>query len=315
LVHRRSSDHGERNVTELVYRLHARLSKLVGLWPVRFTASLVAAGYFVCFSRRRRHSIRFYRGLFPERSRWFATRCAWRQFQDFARLYSERLEVERRNDISFERDGDDHVAKAKAAGRGVILLMSHFGRWEIGARLLAEHHRELTLVMGGQVGGQARAGVDRDLRNAGVDVVTVPEGQGQSFDILQAVEVLRQGGIVSLAADRVFGDARRLRMPFLGHAVGVAAAPFALALVSGAPLLTVFAMRTGTRRYRFVSEPPMVLSAASRRERQAVMEKAAAAYLDRLQAVVKSYPEQWQTFEGFFMDDDERATRSPVSSP
>jgi lauroyl/myristoyl acyltransferase len=301
-------------VSEIVYRVYAWLSKAVGLWPIRFTAAVVAMVYFLFFGRRRRHSIRFYRALFPDRSRWFAVLCAWRQFQDFARLYSERLEVERRKDVVFEHDGSDHVAQAKAAKRGAILLMSHFGRWEIGARLLGEHHKELTLVMGGQVGGQARGGVDRDLRNAGVGVVTVPEGQGESFDILRAVDVLRQGGIVSLAADRAFGDARRLRLPFLGHTVGVAAAPFALALVSGAPLLTVFAMRTGPRRYRFVSEPPTVLSTPNRRDRQAVIEKAAAAYLDRLQAMVKRYPEQWQTFEGFFVDDDE-ATRSPASSP
>lgn len=290
-------------MSELLYRFYAWLSRAVGLWPIRLTAIVVATVYFVFFGRRRRHSVRFYRALFAERPRWFARWCAWRQFQDFARVYSERLEVERRTDVSFERDGDQHVVQAKAAGRGVILLMSHFGRWEIGARLLGEQHQELTLVMGGQARGEARAGVDRDLRSAGVDVVTVPEGQGQSFDILQAVSVLRQGGIVSLAADRVFGEARLLRLPFLGQTVGVAAAPFALALVSGAPLLVVFAMRVGPRRYRFVSDPPVYLSAASRRDRQAVMERAAAAYLTRLQAMVKSHPEQWQTFEGFFADD------------
>jgi lauroyl/myristoyl acyltransferase len=289
-------------LVEWLYRLLARLSSVAGSWPLRAIAFVVATFYFLFFPRRRRHSIRVYRAVFPERSRGFALATTWRQFQDFASVYSERLEVARRSDIVFEQEGNQHLAQAKAAGRGVILLMSHFGRWEIGARLLAEKHSELTLVMGGQVDGEARAGVDRDLRTAGVDVVTVPEGQGQSFDILQAVSALRGGGVVSLAADRAFGDARLLRVPFLGGAVGVAAAPFALALVSGAPLLTVFAMRIGPRRYRFVSDPPVYLSAANRQDRQAVMEKAAAAYLERLHAMIRLHPEQWQTFEGFFLD-------------
>jgi len=288
-------------VSELVYRFYTWLSRALGLWPIRITASLVATTYFLFFGKRRRHSTRFYRALFPERPEGFARTCTWRQFQDFASVYSERLEVARRSDVVIEQEGEQHVVEAKAAGRGAILVMSHFGRWEIGARLLAEKHSELTLVMGGQAGGEARGGVDRDLRSAGVDVVTVPEGQGQSFDILQAVGVLRQGGMVSLAADRVFGEARLLRLPFLGQTVGVAAAPFALALVSGAPLLTVFAMRVGPHRYRFVSDPPVFLLAANRRDRQAVMEKAAAAYLERLGAMVKLFPEQWQTFEGFFL--------------
>jgi lauroyl/myristoyl acyltransferase len=288
-------------VSDFVYRLFSRLSHVLGLWLVSVSASLVAAGFFFFLPRRLAHSVRFYRALYPGRSVWFALACAWRQYQDFARLYSERLEVERREDIVFESEGYQHVAEAKAAGRGAILLMSHFGRWEIGARLLARRQMEVMLVMGGQAGGQARAGVDRGLRDAGHDVLTVPAGQGQSLDILQAVQVLRQGGIVSLAADRAFGDARLLRLPFLGHTAGVVAAPFALALVSGAPLLVVFAMKTGRRHYRFVSDPPIWLKSESRSDREQVMERAAATYLDRLQAMVRSHPEQWQVFGGFFL--------------
>jgi lauroyl/myristoyl acyltransferase len=291
-------------VSEFVYRLFARLSWVVGLWPVRVGAFLVATGFFLLLPRRLGNSLRFYRALYPDRSTWFALKCAWRQYQDFARLYSERLEVGRRKDIAFESKGDQHLAEASAAGRGAILVMSHFGRWEIGARLLAERQMGVTLVMGGQAGGRARAGVDRGLRDAGLDVLTVPAGQGQSLDILQAVQVLRQGGIVSLAADRAFGDARLLRLPFLGHTVGVAAAPFALALVSGAPLLIVFAVKIGRRRYRFVSDPPIFLGATNRGDRQRAMERAATAYLDRLQAMVKSHPEQWQIFGGFFLREE-----------
>jgi len=285
-------------VIALLYRALARLGGL-GSWIVRVIGAGVAAVYYLFLPRRTGHSVRFYRALFPERSWFYASWCAWRQYQDFARVYSERLEVDRRRDVTFERDGENYVAQAQAAGRGAILVMSHFGRWEIGARLLSRRQESLTLVMGGQEAGGARAGVDRDLRNAGVDVVTIPDGQGQAFDILEAVQVLRQGGIVSLAADRVWGNARELRLPFLGGMAAVAAAPFALALVSGAPLLVVFAMRIGPRHYRFVSYPPVTLAVSSRRERQTVLEQAAAAYLQRLQAVVKAHPEQWQNFGSF----------------
>jgi lauroyl/myristoyl acyltransferase len=268
---------------------------------LRGLAAVVAAGYFLFFPRRLSHSVRFYRALFPERSALHALGCAWRQYQDFARVYSDRLEIDRRSDIVVERPGEAYLAEARKAGRGVIVLMSHFGRWEIGARLLAQQ-QDVTLVMGGQKDGGARAGVDRDLRGAGVGVVTVPEGQGKAFDILAALKGLREGGVVSLAADRAYGEARVLRLPFLRRFVAVAAAPFALALTSGAPLLTVFAIRLGPRHYRFISDPPITLHVADRGERQAVIERAAAAYLQRLQEMVKAYPEQWQTFGQFFVE-------------
>jgi len=281
------------------YRFLIAVSRIAGLWLVRIPAAIIAAGYFLLLPRRRRASVAFYRALFPESTRGSALGHTWRQYQDFARLYAERLEVERRTDIRFDSEGEHHLADALAAGRGAILLMSHVGRWEIGARLLGRRHADLTLVMGGLEEGGARAGVDHALRSAGVDVVTVPGGQGQPFDILQAVQGLRKGGVVSLAADRAYGDARMLRLPFLGHEVAVTAAPFALALASGAPLLVVFAVRLGRRHYRFTCDPPINLRAPTRAERERVMTEAAASYLARLHEVARAHPEQWQTFGEF----------------
>jgi lauroyl/myristoyl acyltransferase len=286
-------------VTESLYRLLSRLPRVAGPWVVRIIAVIVATGYFVLFPRRLARSLGLYRALFPGQPRLHAWLCAWRQYQDFARLYSERLEVARRADIRFESDGEQHLAQARADGRGAILLMSHFGRWEIGARLLAKKQPGLTLVMGGQVEGATRAGVDQALRQAGATVQTVPEGEGHAFDILQAVQILRDGGVVSLAADRAFGEARRLRLPFLGHTAEVSAAPFALALVSGAPLFVVFAVKLGPRHYRFHCDPPVTLAAPTRADREQVMERAAAAYLARLLEMAKAHPEQWQTFGEF----------------
>jgi lauroyl/myristoyl acyltransferase len=179
--------------------------------------------------------------------------------------------------------------------------MSHFGRWEIGARLLAKRHPGLTLVMGGLADGGARAGVDEALRTAGVDVVTVAGGQGLPVDILQAMQALRKGAVVSLAADRAYGDARMLHLPFFGHRVAVTAAPFALALASHAPLLVVFAVKLGRRHYRFTCDRPVTLSAPTRADREQVIEQAALVYLERLAEMARAHPEQWQTFGEFLL--------------
>ncbi|MBN2575287.1 MAG: lysophospholipid acyltransferase family protein [Deltaproteobacteria bacterium] len=297
----------------MFYRLLVRLSRLVGLWLVRVSAAIIAAGYFVLLPGRRRASVTFYRALFPERSPRFALACAWRQYQDFARLYTERLEIERRADIRFESEGEEPLAEVRAAGLGAILLMSHFGRWEIGARLFGKRHPGLTLVMGGLGAGGARGGVDEALRLAGVDVVTVADGQGQPVDILQAVQGLRKGGVVSLAADRAYGDARMLYLPFLGQRVAVTAAPFALALASHAPLFIVFAVKLGPRHYRFTCDPPMLLRAPTREDREKVMEQAATRYLQRLHEMARAHPEQWQTFGEFLVPSPHE--QPPVPSP
>jgi predicted LPLAT superfamily acyltransferase len=132
-----------------------------------------------------------------------------------------------------------------------------------------------------------------------VEVVTVPAGEGQAFDILRAMQTLKAGGVISLAADRADGDARMLRLPFLGQTAAVTAAPFALALASGAPLLIVFAVKLGPRHYRFSCDSPLTLRAPDRADRPRVLAEAAARYLERVEAMARAYPEQWQTFGDF----------------
>ncbi|MGD0838647.1 MAG: lysophospholipid acyltransferase family protein [Polyangia bacterium] len=298
------------------YGLLARLSRVVGLWVVRVMGAVVAAGYYGLRPALRKNSVTFYQALFPGETRRRALLRTWRQYQDFARLYSERLALEAgkvpAQGLHCERVGEEHFEQARQRGQGVIVVMSHFGRWEIAVRLLAREHRDVTLVMGGQTAGGARAGVDRDLRRAGLDVLTVPEGQGQAVDILQALQVLRRGGIVALSGDRAFAGARLVPLPFLGRTVAVAAAPFALALVSGAPLVVCFAVRLAAGGYRFISHPPLTLTAGDRTRRQAAVASAGSWYLDRLREMLLLYPEQWQTFAPFFIAEApaKRATKA-----
>jgi lauroyl/myristoyl acyltransferase len=286
-------------LSEWLYKLTSRVSRVAGAWLMRTVVAIIAGGYFFLLPRRAGHSVRFFRALFPDRSWFSALALAFRQYQDFARVYCERQEIERRNDVRFESEGLHHLTEARAAGRGAILLMSHVGRWEISARLLGQRERDLVLLMGGEAPEGARGGVDQDLRGAGLGVVTVRAGQEADFNILKTSQILRKGGVVSLAADRALGPARMLELPFLGHTVRVAAAPFALALSSGAPLLVVFAVKTGPWRYRFSCDAPVVLTAPSPADRQKVMEQAAMAYLGRLHEVIEAHPEQWQSFGEF----------------
>jgi lauroyl/myristoyl acyltransferase len=290
-------------LTERSYRFFSWLSGYVGHWLLQVTSIIVAGGYFFLLPRRLAHSVRFYRALFPRRSVLFAWWCAWRQYQDFASLYCERRAIERGHPVHFESEGAHHLTEALAAGHGVILVMSHFGRWEIGARLLARREGNLMLFMGGQADGGARAGVDQDLRHAGLDVKTVAAGGGQGFDILRAAQSLRKGGLVSLAADRALAGARALRLSFLGHTVKVVAAPFALALTTGAPLLVVFSVKLGRYHYRVTCDRPVRLAATDPNDRQQAMQQAASSYLQRLHDMISTHPEQWQTFGPFFDDD------------
>jgi KDO2-lipid IV(A) lauroyltransferase len=217
-------------------------------------------------------------------------------------VYTERLALDRISASDYESEGIEHIIEANANGTGGVMVMSHFGRWELGARLLARDHHELTLVMGGAAEASPNRVVSADLQSDGVEVVSVARNQAMGTDVLDAAQAVRHGGIVALAGDRAWGNPRMMRLPFLGQAVDVPMAPFVLALVTGAPLLIVFACRTGRRRYRFECLPPIHIKAPSRAQRDTVLREAGMVYLEELRRMARAHPEQWHTFGPFLVE-------------
>jgi lauroyl/myristoyl acyltransferase len=287
-------------MSDAFYRALGRCARWVGLWIVTVFAWFIAAGYFLFLPRRLSHSVRAYRALFPGRGAWHAIACAWRQYQDFAHVYTERLALERGAPLTYESDGEAHLLDAQAKGQGAILLMSHFGRWEIASRLWARERPAFTIHLG--VRGTDEGEVAEGLRKDGVNVVAVSGGPEQASQILDPFWALRRGDVVSLAGDRAPDGARLITAPLLGGHAKVNAAPFMLALVTGAPLIAVFAYRIAGRRYRIVCKPPRYVKAAARADRDAALASEAAAYLEQLAEMMRAYPEQWHTFGPFYVD-------------
>jgi len=277
-----------------VYRVLIRLGRSVGLWVVSVFAWFVAAGYFLFRPRRVACSLRFYRALAPERSGLVRLWWTWRQYQGFARLFSERILLRTRPEaIRSSAEGLEHLDEAVRSGRGAVLLMSHVGNWEIAARILGKRRYPLLLYMGTRADEQVEQEQKVDLAGDGVQVLTVPAGQQDYTAGIEGLKKLREGGLVSVAGDRTFdASAGRLEVTLLGHRVALPRAPHVLALLARAPLIPFFALRLGRRRYHFVAYAGRTVDATSRAEREAALQRSAQSYADRLAEVVRRHPDQ-----------------------
>lgn len=284
------------------YGFLAAASRLVGAWFFVAGARVVAAGYFVLFPRRAAASAAFYRALFPGRGRRHAWWCAWRQFQTFTTVYLDRFLLQDDGAISFTFEGREHLHAALAEGSGGVLLMSHLGAWEVGARLLRRSLPELRLML--YLGRRAKEDIERlqreDLAASGIRVQVVGEREGSPFDLVEGAAFLRSGGFVSMAGDLDFrGHREGLPVRFVGHEVRLPDAPFMLALVARAPLYVFFAARRGPRRYHFSVLGPLPLQPGGRGDRREAARQAAQAYADLLEAEVRSRPLEWFHFSPF----------------
>ena len=75
----------------MFYRGLVFLTRILGTWVFGLVAQGIAAGYFCFAPRRVRVGVRFYRALFPQRSRVYALWCTWRQFRNFTSVYLDRF--------------------------------------------------------------------------------------------------------------------------------------------------------------------------------------------------------------------------------
>jgi predicted LPLAT superfamily acyltransferase len=288
------------------YRILMALSKGWGLWLFRLAAWGVATGYFLCFPFRVIVSIRFYRALFPARSRAYHLFCAWKQFHRFTHVFLDRFLLSEDHPMHFTHEGWEYLEDAVTGKKGGILLMSHLGNWELAAHKLLKSRghglseMKLLLYMGRKNKEQIEQRQKEDLAARGIKIIAVEREGSAPVDIVEGINFLKNGGIISLTGDRRWReDQRSVAVKFLGHEVLLPESPFVFALLSHAPLLIFFAYQVGKQSYHCQVLPPVYVEAKDRKDRQRAIGEAARSYADGLADAVRAHPFAWFHFEPF----------------
>ena len=278
-----------------------RVSLLLGSWPIRFFAWWIATGYFLFRPSRRRSSVQLYQVIFPNRRLWYYLYCTWRQFHSFAASYADRIEIRENKGVTTAAQGRERIVEAARRGSGGIILTSHLGSYEVAARAFQKLGLRLLLIMGEKEAKQVARDQREALKARGVHIQVATAQEDSLLGGLEAVKFVREGGFVSLTGDLVWSDQRSLLpVRLFDHEVGLPAGPHLLALVSGAPLFTMFTFRVKRGRHQIIVSPPREVKAPSRSERSTALQASAQAYASALEEMVRQHPFQWYIFEPLF---------------
>ncbi len=252
-------------------------------------------------------SLRFYRAVFPGKGLFHALSCSWRQYHNFSRNFLDRVRLFIDEDMAerYTSEGFDLLEDAVNTRTGGVILMSHTGNWEVAAHRLKAKGRDnprmkLLLYMGEKHKEQIEKTQKESLARSGIRIIAVAQDGGSPADILDGVQFLKEGGLVSLTADRVWHPKQRsIAVRFAGREARLPEAPFIFALLSGSPLFMLFTFRTGKDTYHCRIAPLDSVRAENRREREAAIRKAAQAYAGSLEDMVRQHPGEWFHFEQF----------------
>jgi KDO2-lipid IV(A) lauroyltransferase len=277
-------------------------------WWKRVSPPLVAA---IIFSIARDHRTAVVRNQRQVRGRhpWLRERWnAYRVFSECARSMTESLEQWGPNPprIALEVPEPEVFRAALADGRGLVIPTAHFGGWEVGARFLSDLGRPVNLVTAHEPNPTARDFIHRLRTRHGINVIYSDRSVFAGLPIIQA---LRRNEVVGMQIDPWGRTQGAQAIEFCGRPAPFQVGPFAIARVARAPLIPVFAVRTGIRRYE--------MRTPGRFDPHTPADSAAAftAAVRALECLVRQYPAQWLMFEDVWRDAPPRAVSPRAFRP
>jgi KDO2-lipid IV(A) lauroyltransferase len=150
-----------------------------------------------------------------------------------------------------ETHGFEHIDRAVATGRRMIIFSGHIANWEIGMLAAVQYGIEVAQIY--------RAAnnplIDRMItRFRGIGGELIPKG---TVAARRAIAVLHRGAHVTMLADQKMNDG--IPVPFFGRPAMTASALAALALRFDCDVLPARVERLGGARFRLTVFPPLPL--------------------------------------------------------
>jgi len=257
-------------------------------WWTRGLPPVIAAIIFAIAREQRAAVLRNQRQVRGSRGVLREGWDAYRVFAECARSMTESLEQWGAHPPRLEVPAPDLFRAALADGRGLVIPTAHFGGWEVAARFLSDLGRPVNLVMAHERNPTARDFIHRLRTRHGVNVIYSDQSV---FASLPALQALRRNEVIGMQIDPWGQPQGAQAIEFCGRPARFQVGPFVIARVARAPLIPVFAVRTGIRRYE--------MHTTGRFDPRTAEDSGAAftATVRAFEHLVREHPEQWLMFQ------------------
>ena len=190
-------------------------------------------------------------------------------------------------DLVTQVDGWEYVERARAGGRGVVLMAGHHGNWELLAGYVAARGIPLDVIARGMANPLFDSYLNGIRRALGMTVVHDSEA------VKRTPRALREGRAVGFVADQGVLGLASTYVNFFGRPAKTPRGAAVFALRFNAPVLFFDALRQPDGRYQVIVEPVEVSLTG---DREADVDAIITRFTELLEKWVRRVPAQyfWQ---------------------
>lgn len=219
------------------------------------------------------------------RSRLQAAVDVYRSFYHFGQAIIDRFAVYAGESFEVEVDNKNLYDGRMNQQTGLIMIFSHVGNTEMAGYFLPTPEKQMHVVA---YGGESPIVMEKRqqalVRNNIEMIFAQPNDMTHIYRIN---EVLQNGDVLGMAADRRMGDSTTTCM-FMGKETVFPAGVFRICQTMKLPVLLIFVIKESTKKYHVYCEE---LHSGKDIAQQ---------YASRLEQMAKAYPYQWFNFYDFW---------------
>lgn len=224
---------------------------------------------------------------------WRNYGCYAADFIDFPHLDIEAIE---RDALDLSQEAtcwQEHMEHARQAGQGVIIATAHFGNWDLAGAIVARHY-PLSAVAETFKDKRLNELLQNQRKAKGIGIIPM---EGSARRILRA---LQQNQFIAIVIDRPVAQDQGVAVSFFGRKTYVPSGPAALALKSGAAIVSGYVWYGRHHQLYFRAFPPIFPQNSKAEERTAEIARLTQRMYDDLEEMVREWPTQWYMFRPFW---------------
>ncbi len=264
-----------------------RLPEGVALWIGRQVGYLM---YFIDFEHRKvameNLKIAFEQEKSEEERRSIAKQC----FQNLGMMAIEFFRIPRMDIETYQKkvtvEGLEQALKVLDEGKGALLLLGHFGNWELMALMSQVINRPI-LAIAKLIKNNPwlERWIIQSREKIGLKIIPPRNAT------LKVLEALSRNQIVAILFDQRGRRSKGIWADFFGRKVPTTPGLATMAIRSGAPVIPVFMIREGYDKHHLVIKEPLRLIHTGNFQRD--VEANTQLFNQVLESIIRQYPEQW----------------------